>query len=353
MKEIGPDLGDGEYKWSNGVMIDSGIIYGIPYSSDKVLKINTNVGDENGNVTTIDATLPEEGGWKWRSGAISRIDGCIYCMPEDAKRILKINPANDLFQQDLFESVGEFLGHGTAKFRATIADENGMIYGMPYRSKQIIKIDPTNPDSKTNVGKKVNKFCDCRGGVLGMDGNIYSSNNKGDILIINVAKGSYSWILNTLPSTHNSQGWGDPIVGMDECIYWPPLNANRVMRLNIITQVPEFVGDDLGHEEYKKWNGGALASNGMIYCIPRDAKQVLAMDTRPISEVSVGQSLLSDNDDGPDHLRVEIMAHELGEYLASASLEPPFALGIIGKWGTGKSYFFNLIEWANVDEGRA
>ena len=50
MKQIGPDLGGGLFKWNDGVMADSGVIYCIPFKSDKVLKIDTNVGDNNGNV---------------------------------------------------------------------------------------------------------------------------------------------------------------------------------------------------------------------------------------------------------------------------------------------------------------
>ena len=65
MKDIGgPDLGDVGSKWSDGIMAESGVIYGIPYHSDQVLKIDTRNIDEssNGNVTNIDAKLPEEGG---------------------------------------------------------------------------------------------------------------------------------------------------------------------------------------------------------------------------------------------------------------------------------------------------
>ena len=40
-----------------------------------------------------------------------------------------------------------------------------------------------------------------------------------------------------------------------------------------------------------------------------------------------GQNLLSDNDTGPDELGVGLVARELADYLASASLEPPFVLG--------------------------
>ena len=153
-------------------------------------------------------------------------------MPYHASRILKIDP-----RDDSFESVGENLGNGQFKFIGTVADENGIIYGIPDQSKQIIKIDPSNPDSTSNVGKEADEDFECRDGVLGMDGNIYSSNKKGDILVINVVKGSHSWILNTLQSINHGIGWGKPITGMDGCIYRPPLNANRisVMKLNIVT----------------------------------------------------------------------------------------------------------------------
>ena len=75
MKEIGPDFGYGPWnKWGKGVLTPSGIIYCIPYCSDSVLKIDTNIGQTNGNVTIMNAILLEKGEYKWLSGAISKID---------------------------------------------------------------------------------------------------------------------------------------------------------------------------------------------------------------------------------------------------------------------------------------
>ena len=148
-----------------------------------------------------------------------------------------------------------------------------------------------------------------------MDGNIFSSNKKGDILVINVVKGSHSWILNTLQSINHGIGWGKPITGMDGCIYRPPLNANRVsvMKLNIVTQVPELIGDDLG--DGHKWNGGAIGSNGIVYCIPSSADQVLAIDTRlpkMLYDYKVGGT--SDSPHGePDRLGFHIYAEAVSK----------------------------------------
>ena len=139
--DIHDDLKGGIFKWrATGFGVD-GRFYGIPLI--KVLKIDTNVGDNNGNVTTIDAKLPEKGNRKWVSGAKSKIDGCIYCMPESANRILKIDPTDDSF-----ESVGEDLGNGYYKFWGTVADEDGFIYGIPEIFYDQLTLSP--PDSVTN-----------------------------------------------------------------------------------------------------------------------------------------------------------------------------------------------------------
>jgi hypothetical protein len=80
-------------------------------------------------------------------------------------------------------------------------------------------------------------------------------------------------------------GWGDPIVGADKCIYWPPRKANRVLKFDPETQqLPSLVGDGFGVQG-DKWNGGALATDGVIYCIPLSSSKVLAID--PFKELSM------------------------------------------------------------------
>lgn len=56
-----------------------------------------------------------------------------------------------------------------------------------------------------------------------------------------------------------------------------------------------------------------------------------------------GQKVIGDTDQGKDQLGVGTIAEALGETLVFKDLEPPFVLGIFGKWGRGKSYFFNLM----------
>jgi len=96
----------------------------------------------------------------------------------------------------------------------------------------------------------------------------------------------YTWIEDPIEYGRLGPGWGDPIVGADKCIYWPPSMAHRVLKFDPETQqLPSLVGDDLGGGD-EKWKGGALATDDAIYYIPFDeSSRVLAID--PFKEYSV------------------------------------------------------------------
>ena len=51
--------------------------------------------------------LPEQGWFLWESCAAA-LDGCIYSMPCNARRIMKLDPKN----KDEISSVGDNLGNG-------------------------------------------------------------------------------------------------------------------------------------------------------------------------------------------------------------------------------------------------
>ena len=73
MTEIGPDLGDGQFKWRCGVLAKNRSIYCFPCKSDRILKIDT----IDGIVPLLDIELPETGHWMWASGALA-LDDCIH-----------------------------------------------------------------------------------------------------------------------------------------------------------------------------------------------------------------------------------------------------------------------------------
>jgi hypothetical protein len=280
LTEIGPDLGDGQMKWECGVRADTGSIYCAPYHSNRILKINT----IDGTVETLDdVELPETGHGLWRSGALAA-DNNIYYMPANARRIMKLNPNNDTLS-----SVGDDLGEGEyCKYSGTVVGNDDYVYGIPGEATHIVKFDPTNPDTTSTVGEEFKEGLCCGNGVLGGDGYIYAVCRTRRVLQIDTTSNNYTWIGGHHIYSYWGHGWGDPIVGADKCIYWPPSGANRVLKFDPGTQqLPLLVGDVLSvlSEDLYKFHGGALATDGVIYCIPCSSTQVLVID--PFKEISM------------------------------------------------------------------
>jgi hypothetical protein len=267
LTEIGPDLGFG-MKWKCGVRANTGNIYCAPFHADHILKISTN----DGTVETLDdIELPETGRGLWASGALAQ-DNNIYYMPFSAHRILRLNPDNDSLS-----SVGDDLGRGL-EYNGTVVGNDDCVYGIPDDTRRIVKFDTTKPDITYFVGEEAEEEIWCGNGVLGGDGYIYAANGVGQVLKVDTTSNNYTWIGDPIYSGAGGWGWGDPIVGVDKCIYWPPYCANRVLKFDPETQqLPSLVGGDFGEGLYK-WQGGALATDGAIYCILACSTQILVID---------------------------------------------------------------------------
>jgi hypothetical protein len=278
LTEIGPDLGDGRYKWMCGVRANNSSIYCAPCLAEHILKIDT----IQGTVETLDdVELPETGYDLWASGALAA-DNYIYYMPYCARRIMRLNPDNDTLS-----SVGDDLGEGIeSKYGGTVIGIDDCVYGIPYDATHIVKFDPTNSDTTSTVGEEAEEQFMCDNGVWAGDGYIYATNTYGQVLQIDTTSNNYTWIGDKIHSILG-RGWGDPIVGVDECIYWPPSRANRVLRFDPETQqLPSLVGDEFGGGGRQgKWLNGALATDEAIYCLPFASTQILIID--PFKELAM------------------------------------------------------------------
>ena len=271
--EIGPDFGNGACKWRRGGAItDSGIIYCPQYFDRGILKIDTNTD----TVIVLDVNLlPERGHGLWAACALA-LDGCIYCMPNNAHRIMKLDP-ND---NDAMSSVGDDLGDGVYKCVGTVVGIDGSVYGIPHHSNRIIKYHPIN-DTTSIVGEEADEYfrC-CSDAAIGRDGCIYALANKGRVLKIDTVNNSHCFVGDKLDiNVHD--GAGDAILGIDGCIYWPPRCTRFTVKYDTRSNHASLVGDDLG-KTLSKWMNGALAADGVIYCIPFSANQVLSID--PLGE---------------------------------------------------------------------
>ena len=80
--------------------------------------------------------------------------------------------------------------------------------------------------------------------------------------------------------------------------------------------------------------------------LPLDNPQIKEMYERAITVVqnlTRGKGLLNDQAKGEDLLGVKEEAIAIAETIAFKDLQPPFVVGILGGWGSGKSFTFNLI----------
>ena len=55
------------------------------------------------------------------------------------------------------------------------------------------------------------------------------------------------------------------------------MNARRTLKYDPRTDLTSLLGDDFGKNE-SRWNGGAFSTDGIVYCIPSSANQVLSIE---------------------------------------------------------------------------
>ena len=180
--------GEGRAKWMCSVRANTGSIYYAPFSSNHILKINTN----DGTVETLDdVELPETGeagDGLWASGALAP-DNNIYYMPYYARRIMKLNADNDTCS-----SVGDNLGGGYYKYKGTVVGNDDCMYGIPHGTRRIAKFDTTNPDTPSTVEAEAERRSERGNGVLGGDGYIYAANGVGQVLQIDSTHNNYMYL---------------------------------------------------------------------------------------------------------------------------------------------------------------
>ena len=151
------------------------------------------------------------------------------------------------------------------------------VYGMPFNSKRIIKYDPIN-HTTSFVGEVADGDFNCSGdGALGKHGCIYAITDVGQVLRIDTANNVHYFVGNRVESYNDGFGWGDAILGIDGCIYSPPVCARHILKYDPHSDQTSLVGDDF-NKASSKWYGGSLASDGVIYCSPLLANLILSID---------------------------------------------------------------------------
>jgi len=173
---VGPDHGCELYNWHGGLK-RNGMIYAFPSHADTVLKIDTTEGSKGQNCKQLsihrasyDTDCTKN--YKWLGGAIGE-DGHIYAMPADASSILKINVTNDHC------STFGFVGTEKNKWQGGVLSSDGAVYAIPANGKHVLRID-TRPEIGENenpmqlVGNLPGRKDKWQGAFIGTDGNMWA-----------------------------------------------------------------------------------------------------------------------------------------------------------------------------------
>lgn len=323
---IGPKF-KGEFKWLRGVRANSGIIYAIPCHADSVLRIDP----ETDEVSTIawdydDPMSPPKGlPWKWHGGNISTIDNCLYCIPQFAETILKLDtvtekisffggpfPGRNKFYGGLVGKDNAIYGicqnstgvlridveqqtakiHGSFpeggyKWHGGVADNNGDIYGIPAHADSVLKIVPGPDPVITTIGgplrtgaHRTDGKYKYLGGSVGHDGNVYFFPSDADyVLQTNPTTGVVREVgpnLRDLEPLHNNK-WQNGFTLSDGSIFGIPLKAKSIVRIRTFRDGREPDVTTIGgpYDGLNKWEGGTVSKDGRMFCMPLNANHVL------------------------------------------------------------------------------
>ena len=273
--QIGPEF-IGKFKWLRGIQASNGVVYGLPCNAPSVLRIDARSASAS-DPSTVDITtleLPYDDledeeeeekkrqrdiPWKYHGGSISPIDECIYCIPQSATRVLRIDP-----QTDECTFVGPKLP-GKYKWYGGVVGRDGAIYGIPHNSPAVLRICPQKQQ----------------------DGNV----SVDVILVGDLGDASHQW-----------HGAGVSSDGTIVCIpanaprvllIDPPMNINESPTLEVVgNESIVATGEHAGRPDRKyKYLGAVSDPNNNVYCLPSGTERVLRVNTRTKMIDEIGPSL--------------------------------------------------------------
>ncbi|CAE7362512.1 unnamed protein product, partial [Symbiodinium pilosum] len=275
----------GKFKWLRGVNVDSGKIYGLPCHADTVLCIDV----PSGKITTIPIPYDEvysdrllakeqrECKWKYHGGTICPTDNCIYCIPQSALHVLKIDPVSETCQLVGPELPGKYKWYG-----GVVGKHDQAIYGIPHNSPHVLRISPSAITVHGDYGDGGHKW---HGASPAPNGDIVSvPANADSVLIIRPGIepemfeiGDAKCVKSGRHRTDRKYKFLGAMTGADGMVYCFPSGSERVLQIDTEAQEVREVGPNLFDMEricQNKWqNGLTLGEN--VYAIPLAGESLL------------------------------------------------------------------------------
>lgn len=219
-------------KWLRGI-IAHGYLWAIPAWADSVLCVDLDAfwgrrklpegQTDVVNLIPLPDGHPKSMRWQWHGAGINQAKTGIFCIPSNAKQVLKVDIATKTtsfidieFDQEKYP---DFSLDCQNKWYGGITGDDDCVYGIPYRSGAVLRIDTSNDSAKLigpNYG--IGKYF-WHGGIK-RHGKIYAHpSHAATVLTIDTRK-EYSGAIHELP-IHRSKDEGNQKDTYKVSISWP------------------------------------------------------------------------------------------------------------------------------------
>jgi len=156
---------DREMKWLRGI-VAHGYLWAIPAWADSVLCVDLDafwgrraLAEGQSDVVQLiplPDDHPKQMRWQWHGAGINKEKTAIYCIPSNAKKVLKVDIATKTtsfidIEYDETKYPDFTLESTTNKWYGGIVGDDNAIYGIPYRACGVLRID-ANTDSAKIIG---------------------------------------------------------------------------------------------------------------------------------------------------------------------------------------------------------
>jgi hypothetical protein len=280
----------------------SGCCLALPCNSKDgcVLKIDC----DKSHVTTFitgDPIPNVDEGWLYHGGNLA-MDGIVYAIPASSPRVMRI---------DARKETTEYLGPnfpGKAKWYGGITGCDGCFYGIPHNATGVLKINPVTQEVTILAeGSFPEGEWKWHGGLASQDKSkiIGFPNNADSVLVIDVV---YQQVRTIGDSTTLRSGYhrvpqdarykylGGSLTADGKYAYLFPCDAEYVLRIDMETEELKLVGPHLTEGE-NKWQNGFVGNDGCIYGIPQRSSGVLRIIPPGVKRFGRNGTALSDTEE--------------------------------------------------------
>ena len=295
------------WQWHGaGINKQKDAIYCIPSNAQKVLKVDLKT--KTTSLIPIDYDEAKYPSFKIDLsnkfyGGILGEDNCVYGVPYRSCAVLRIDCDNDsasLVGPDY--GVAGYNWHGGIQI-------GGKIYAHPSHADDLVLVINTNPDcprdeictelpiKRAEYDKDDRKNFKWLGGSVGADGNIYCpACDTSSILRIDTKTDECTTF--GFAGKMKNKWQGGVYSPSDQCIYCIPASGHHILRIYTGTDVEgekpvQLLGEVPKHKD--KWQGGHVGLDGRLYFIPENGYRVMKV-TPPKQPPKIVDGKLPDGD---------------------------------------------------------